>query len=174
MHPIHKHMSSRMGARKSDEKYDAKMAYDKNLSGKARLHYLENDIADKGMSMKAPMDMKSPMDKKGKTALKAAGMIPGVGAAADAANAAASTKRAGKKSAAKAAAAMVPGVGSAVKMKAPMKKETAKQEKDDLMKDNPVVKDASGRRPAPGGRKPKPRKPSLKDIKRGGKGKIYG
>ena len=54
-----------MGARKSDEKYDAKMAYDKNLSGKARLHYLENDIHDKGMSMK------SPMDKKGKTAFKA-------------------------------------------------------------------------------------------------------
>jgi len=53
MHPIHKHMSSRMKARKSDERYDAKMAYDKNLSGKARLHYLENDIADKGMSMKS-------------------------------------------------------------------------------------------------------------------------
>ena len=50
-----------MGARKSDEKYDAKMAYDKNLSGKARLHYLENDIHDKGMSMKSPMDMKSPL-----------------------------------------------------------------------------------------------------------------
>jgi len=66
MHPIHKHMSSRMGARKSDEKYDAKMAYDKNLSGKARLHYLENDIHDKGMSMKAPMDMKAPMKKAGK------------------------------------------------------------------------------------------------------------
>jgi len=29
-----------------DEKYDAKMAYNKNLSGKARLHYLENNIAD--------------------------------------------------------------------------------------------------------------------------------
>ena len=55
MHPIHKHMSSRMKARKSDEIYDAKMAYDKKLSGKARLHYLENDIADKGMSMKSPM-----------------------------------------------------------------------------------------------------------------------
>ena len=33
-------------ARKKDERYDAKMAYDKNLSGKARLHYLENNIAD--------------------------------------------------------------------------------------------------------------------------------
>tara|TARA_R110002020_G_scaffold3091_4_gene14155 strand:- start:459 stop:1361 length:903 start_codon:yes stop_codon:yes gene_type:complete len=54
-------MSSRSGARKSDEKYDAKQAYNKNLSGKARLHYLENDIHDKGMSMKSPMEMKSPM-----------------------------------------------------------------------------------------------------------------
>tara|TARA_A100001201_G_scaffold45645_3_gene46498 strand:+ start:1567 stop:2646 length:1080 start_codon:yes stop_codon:yes gene_type:complete len=51
-----------MSARKADERYDAKEAYNKNLSGKARLHYLENDIHDKGMSMKAPMDMKSPMD----------------------------------------------------------------------------------------------------------------
>ena len=64
MHPIHKHMSSRMKARKADERYDAKEAYNKNLSGKARLHYLENDIHDKGMSMKAPMDMKTPMDMK--------------------------------------------------------------------------------------------------------------
>ena len=97
MHPIHKHMSSRMKARKADERYDAKMAYDKNLSGKARLHYLENDIADKGMSMKAPMEMgheapsmKAPMKKAGKKAGKAAmkkaamagaaiGMIPGMG-----------------------------------------------------------------------------------------------
>jgi hypothetical protein len=31
---------------KSDEKYDAKMAYNKNLSKGARLHYLENNIAD--------------------------------------------------------------------------------------------------------------------------------
>ena len=46
MHPIHKHMSSRMKARKADERYDAKEAYNKNLSGKARLHYLENDIHD--------------------------------------------------------------------------------------------------------------------------------
>ena len=33
-------------SKKQDEKYDAKMAYNKNLSGKARLHYLENNIAD--------------------------------------------------------------------------------------------------------------------------------
>ena len=51
----------RAKALKSDERYDAKKAYDKNLSGKARLHYLENDIHDKGMSMKTPMDMKTPM-----------------------------------------------------------------------------------------------------------------
>ena len=95
MHPIHKHMSGRMSARKADERYDAKMAYDKNLSGKARLHYLENDIADKGMSMKSPMDM---------------------------------------------------GHKAPAKMKSPMKKEGPKQERKDLMKDNPVVKDASGKR----------------------------
>ena len=66
MHPIHKHMSGRMSARKADERYDAKEAYNKDLSGKARLHYLENDIHDKGMSMKSPMDMghKSPADMK--------------------------------------------------------------------------------------------------------------
>lgn len=130
-----------MGARKSDEKYDAKMAYDKNLSGKARLHYLENDIHDKGMSMKAPMDMKAPMKKAGKM--------------------------------------------SPADMKAPMKKESAKQEKDNLMKDNPVDKDASGRRPMPGGKpkpgrkmeptKPKKRKPRLEDfIEKEGKGRRYG
>ena len=42
-HPIHKHMSSGM---KSAERYDAKEAYNKKLSSKARMHYLENDIAD--------------------------------------------------------------------------------------------------------------------------------
>jgi hypothetical protein len=34
-------------SKRRDEEYDAKMAYDKDLTGKARLHYLENDIADK-------------------------------------------------------------------------------------------------------------------------------
>jgi|MEHZ01.6.fsa_nt_MEHZ011675575.1_2 hypothetical protein len=58
-HPIHKHM----GGMKSAERYDAKEAYNKDLSSKARMHYLENDIADKkgvsrysdeeGMSRKA-------------------------------------------------------------------------------------------------------------------------
>ena len=98
------------------------VAYDKKLSGKARLHYLENDIADKGMSMKSPMkaghespaemghkkapSMKAPMDMK---------------------------------------APMKMG-HEAPSMKAPMKKESIKQERKDLMKDNPVVKDASGKR----------------------------
>ena len=98
MHPIHKHMSSRMKARKSDERYDAKMAYDKKLSGKARLHYLENDIADKGMSMKAPMQMGH----------------------------------------------------EAPSMKSPMEKESPKQERKNLMKDNPIDKDASGKRKSAG------------------------
>jgi len=59
-----------MKARKADERYDAKEAYNKNLSGKARLHYLENDIHDKGMSMKSPMDMKSPMQNMNHEAMK--------------------------------------------------------------------------------------------------------
>jgi len=50
-HPIHKHMQSGMSRATSSEKYDAKEAYNKDLSSKARMHYLENDIADKkGMS----------------------------------------------------------------------------------------------------------------------------
>jgi len=36
-----------MGHMKSDERYDAKEAYNKNLSSKARMHYLENNIADR-------------------------------------------------------------------------------------------------------------------------------
>ena len=42
MHPIHKHGSGMRSA----ERYDAKEAYNKKLSSKARMHYLENDIAD--------------------------------------------------------------------------------------------------------------------------------
>ena len=122
MHPIHKHMSSRMKARKTDEKYDAKMAYDKKLSGKARLHYLENDIADKGMSMKSPMKAghESPAEMGHKKA-------PSMTAPMDM------------------KAPMKMG-HEAPSMKAPMKKESIKQERKDLMKDNPVVKDASGKR----------------------------
>lgn len=45
-----------MRTKKQDEKYDAKMAYNKNLSSKARLHYLENNIADhKGPSASKSM-----------------------------------------------------------------------------------------------------------------------
>ncbi len=48
-HAIHKHMHG--SSMKSAEGYDAKEAYNKDLSSKARMHYLENDIADKkGMS----------------------------------------------------------------------------------------------------------------------------
>ena len=49
-HPIHKHMNSGMSRASSAEKFDAKEAYNKNLNPKARMHYLENDIAAKGMS----------------------------------------------------------------------------------------------------------------------------
>jgi len=50
-HAIHKHMQGGMSRATSSEKYDAKEAYNKDLSSKARMHYLENDIADKkGMS----------------------------------------------------------------------------------------------------------------------------
>ena len=85
-HPIHKHMSGRA--------YDAKEAYNKDLSDSARLHYLENDEHDKGMSRNA--------------AGNAAGMVPGVGSVSDAQNAAIAKKR----SAAKTAAGMIPGAGS--------------------------------------------------------------
>ena len=36
-----------MGHMNSDERYDAKEAYNKNLSSKSRMRYLENDIADR-------------------------------------------------------------------------------------------------------------------------------
>ena len=115
MHPIHKHMSSRMKARKADERYDAKEAYNKNLSGKARLHYLENDIADKGMSMKAPMEMgHSPAEMDHSPAeLKSPYKMGHSPAEMD---------------------------HSPAEMKSPMEKghESAKQEKKDLMKYNPV------------------------------------
>ena len=53
-HPIHKHMNGGMSRASSAEKYDAKEAYNKDLTSKARMHYLENDIADKkGMSRQA-------------------------------------------------------------------------------------------------------------------------
>jgi hypothetical protein len=45
-HPIFKHMSS-------GQRYDNKQAYNKDLSDSARLHYLENEEHDKGMSRKS-------------------------------------------------------------------------------------------------------------------------
>lgn len=50
----------------SAERYDAEKAYDKNLTPKARLHYLENDRADKKGPMaykEGPMAMMSSFDK---------------------------------------------------------------------------------------------------------------
>ena len=44
-HSIHKHMSG--------QSYDAKKAYDKDLTASARLHYLENSEHDKGVSRKS-------------------------------------------------------------------------------------------------------------------------
>ena len=52
-HPIFKHMSS-------SQRYDNKQAYNKDLSDSARLHYLENEEHDKGMSRKS-----SPANVKG-------------------------------------------------------------------------------------------------------------
>ena len=46
-HPIHKHMNSGMSRASSAEKFDAKEAFNKNLDPKARMHYLENNIAAK-------------------------------------------------------------------------------------------------------------------------------
>jgi hypothetical protein len=55
-HPIFKHMSS-------GQSYDNKQAYNKDLSDSARLHYLENEEHDKGMSRKAsPLNDKPPGD----------------------------------------------------------------------------------------------------------------
>ena len=47
-HPIHKHMSG--------QSYDAKKAYDKDLTDSARLHYLENSEHDKGVSRRSAVD----------------------------------------------------------------------------------------------------------------------
>jgi len=59
-HAIHKHMHS--SSMKSAEKYNAKEAYNKDLTASARLHYLENNIADhKGMSMLGDLDKDGTM-----------------------------------------------------------------------------------------------------------------
>jgi len=55
-HPIFKHMSS-------GQRYDNKQAYNKDLSDSAKLHYLENEEHDKGMSRKAsPLNDEPPGD----------------------------------------------------------------------------------------------------------------
>jgi hypothetical protein len=75
-HPIHKHM----GGMKSAERYDAKEAYNKDLSNKARMHYLENDIADhKGMSRYNSSQGDSPAEvtKKGQAQILASDANPG-------------------------------------------------------------------------------------------------
>ena len=51
-------MMEKKGASMSGENYDAKQAYNKNLSASARLHYLENNRADKkakGGSHRSPI-----------------------------------------------------------------------------------------------------------------------
>ena len=95
-HPIHKHMQSGMSRATSSEKYDAKEAYNKDLSSKARMHYLENDIADKkGMSRNAAgavpgvgaattAQLVAQQNKEEQTARTAVNMVPAVGTAADA------------------------------------------------------------------------------------------
>ena len=133
MHPIHKHMSSRRMARKADERYDAKEAYNKNLSGKARLHYLENDIHDKGMSMKSPMNNMNHEAMKGKERHNHM-MV----------HHPAKPPKGGGKSEGFDISKLKDK--SPASMKSPMQKESAKQERKNLMKDNPVDKDASGRR----------------------------
>ena len=143
MHPIHKHMSSRRMAHKADERYDAKEAYNKNLSGKARLHYLENDIHDKGMSMKSPMDMKSPMQNMNHEAMKGKEkhnhmMVH---------HPAKPPKGKGKSEGFDISKLKDKSPAS---MKSPMEKESAKQERKNLMKDNPIDKDASGKRKSAG------------------------
>lgn len=59
-HSIHKHMSGKG--------YDAKEAYNKDLTDSARLHYLENAEHDKGMSRKvSPLNNVAYGDKSGTT-----------------------------------------------------------------------------------------------------------
>jgi len=81
MHPIHKHGSGMRSA----ERYDAKEAYNKDLSSKARMHYLENDIADhkgmsmykdKGMSRYGSSDSPAEVTKKGQAKILASDANP--------------------------------------------------------------------------------------------------
>ena len=66
-HPIHKHMTG--------QRYDAKKAYDKDLTDSARLHYLENSEHDKSVSRKSssPLDARptvKPVEKPEEVATK--------------------------------------------------------------------------------------------------------
>ena len=81
MHPIHKHGNGMRSA----ERYDAKEAYNKDLSSKARMHYLENDIADhkgmsmykdKGMSRYGSSDSPAEVTKKGQAQILASDANP--------------------------------------------------------------------------------------------------
>ncbi len=58
-HAIHKHMSS-------GQRYDDKQAYNKKLSSKARLHYLENEEHDKGMSRYSSSDSPAELTAEGR------------------------------------------------------------------------------------------------------------
>ena len=53
-------------SKKKDEKFDAKMAYNKKLTPKARMHYLENNIADH----KGPKAYGTPNHMDGKPHMK--------------------------------------------------------------------------------------------------------
>jgi hypothetical protein len=50
-------------SKKKDEKYDTKEAYNKDLSSKSRMHYLENEIADKKSPAKMYGKKESPAKK---------------------------------------------------------------------------------------------------------------
>jgi len=62
---------------RSAERYDAKEAYNKKLSSKARMHYLENDIADhKGMSRYGSSDSPAELTAEGKKKIMASDANP--------------------------------------------------------------------------------------------------
>jgi len=119
MHPIHKHGSGMRSA----ERYDAKEAYNKKLSSKARMHYLENDIADhKGMSRYS--DSPAEVTKKGQAQILASDANPGFKEAIAAASPVDNVSYGDK-------SGKTGYIGG-------MSRESAKQEKKDLMKYNAV------------------------------------
>jgi hypothetical protein len=93
-------------SKNKDEKYDAKMAYNKNLTPKARMHYLENNIADHN----APKAYGTPNHMKGSYGPDAYGQ---------------------------------PHMDGKPHMKGQPHMESNKQEKYNLMHDNPVAKHGS-------------------------------